>query len=602
VLISSYLPYLFLKETKHIKLSEAEERIKKLYPDNDGDLLNDNIEINVTLTSITNADSDHDFFPDGAEFDYWNDTFHNIIINREQSEIYLPTGDLDGDGLSNILDPDSDSDGVPDGWEIENGLFPFITDSDANGYSDRFEYYIYYNYFVNSPLDVDGDLLPDFWESYFKVSDPDTDDDADGVSNINEWLNGSDPTVKDERYGFNNTEAHLEDSDNDGLTDQLELAIGINPYDPDSDNDHSNDGAELRLGSLPFTIDTDDDNLTDGFELEWGSNPVMVDSDMDNLQDLEEFFTNATRPDSNKNLILDGDELYAHDVDRDGLSNLLELDASDGNITDPTNPDTDFDGLYDGQEDANKNGRREGNDPTDKKSDWGSGGETDPLDMDTDGGWVPDGIEVNFGRDPLNPEDDPEFEFDFDPNPRTPRSGSPWSIGIDPTVCLTLILVVVIIIIALLVIYSSVSRKKKLIDEIIEILETGERELYQLDTGDDIRNAIYRTYKAFLEALTKYNLARRASMTVQEFAVLVRSKLPIRAGPVTRLTNVFEEARYSDHVMDLASKNRAIESFREVREDLSMYKEKLEKSKETDEGATTTTKLIDKVKKSIIKK
>ncbi|MDC0713728.1 Ig-like domain-containing protein [Stigmatella sp. ncwal1] len=77
------------------------------------------------------------------------------------------------------------------------------------------------------------------------------------------------------------------------------------------------------------------------------------------------------------------------DSDGDGLPDAIERDAG----TDPFNPDTDGDGLLDGDEDANRNGRV---DP----------GETDPKNADTDGGGVNDGEEVRRGTSPLNDIDD----------------------------------------------------------------------------------------------------------------------------------------------------------------------------------------------------
>ncbi|MCP4831889.1 MAG: OmpA family protein, partial [Gammaproteobacteria bacterium] len=56
--------------------------------------------------------------------------------------------------------------------------------------------------------------------------------------------------------------------------------------------------------------------------------------------------------------------------------------------TDPLNPDTDSDGLTDGEEASY------------------SGIGTDPLNPDTDGGGTNDGAEVNNGTDPFNPADD----------------------------------------------------------------------------------------------------------------------------------------------------------------------------------------------------
>lgn len=141
-------------------------------------------------------------------------------------------------------------------------------------------------------------------------------------------------------------------------------------------------------------------------------------------------------------------------------------------------------------------------------------------------------------------------------------------------------------------------RKKKLIDEVIEILEAGEAELYKLDTSDEIRNAIYKTYKAFLKALIKYDLEREASMTVQEFAVLVNKKLPISQNPVLKLTNVFEEARYSNHIMGIPSKNRAIQSFRKVRQELLKYRTENLKMKDQPINVKSINKLLQKIKSS----
>ncbi|MFC2131728.1 OmpA family protein, partial [Bacteroidota bacterium] len=73
---------------------------------------------------------------------------------------------------------------------------------------------------------------------------------------------------------------------------------------------------------------------------------------------------------------------FAKDSDGDGLSD--EEEAFFG--TNPNNPDTDSDGLLDGEEVKEYN--------------------TDPKNKDSDGGGVMDGIEVQNGANPLDPDND----------------------------------------------------------------------------------------------------------------------------------------------------------------------------------------------------
>lgn len=72
------------------------------------------------------------------------------------------------------------------------------------------------------------------------------------------------------------------------------------------------------------------------------------------------------------------------DSDGDGLPDDIE----EGWCTDPDDPDTDDDGIWDGTEDANHNGVTEL-------------GETDPCNPDSDGDKMPDGWEVDNNLNPL---------------------------------------------------------------------------------------------------------------------------------------------------------------------------------------------------------
>jgi len=108
------------------------------------------------------------------------------------------------------------------------------------------------------------------------------------------------------------------------------------------------------------------------------------------------------------------------DIDSDG-DGLLDSEESDIR-TDPYNPDTDDDGLTDGDEVNTYK-----TDPLNPDSDWDGlkdGAEvltysTDPMDSDTDDGGVTDGHEViEDNTDPLDPADDLQLftlniEFDY---------------------------------------------------------------------------------------------------------------------------------------------------------------------------------------------
>ncbi len=95
--------------------------------------------------------------------------------------------------------------------------------------------------------DMDNDGMPDNWEiKYgFNISDPSDkliDFDMDNLTNLEEYLNQTDPKDRD--------------SDNDGLTDGKEIKIHhTNPFNPDSDWDGFNDSIELEKGTDPLDED-----------------------------------------------------------------------------------------------------------------------------------------------------------------------------------------------------------------------------------------------------------------------------------------------------------------------------------------------------------
>lgn len=207
-----------------------------------------------------------------------------------------------------------------------------------------------YAYELHTPYafmadDCDSDGLSDEIEEGLGLEPCVADTDGDSLSDLQEV-----------REFFTN--ARSQDSDSDGVGDAAEaLRYHTNPNSPDSDTDGLADGAEINTThTSPMAADTDGDGLSDGEEMgRFGCSPTTADTDGDGLADGVEVLTLHTDPKS-------------PDTDADGLS---DRDETQHFGTDPANADIDNDGLLDGVEALKLR--------------------TDPRRADTDGDSIPDG-------------------------------------------------------------------------------------------------------------------------------------------------------------------------------------------------------------------
>jgi len=191
-----------------------------------------------------------------------------LFVNAGEPSVVLgATGDLndwaggDAAGLGRV------NGGIPTG---QTGFDPFTGDIALLNYYQaavltQAQVQTKFDDLSMGEVDSEPDGLPDFWElAYFEDLDalPGEDGDTDDLTNLEEFENGTDPTMAD--------------TDGDGIDDGDELN-GVPPTvptRPDTDDDGLDDGAELALGTDPTDPDSDDDGFSDGLEVANNTDPT----------------------------------------------------------------------------------------------------------------------------------------------------------------------------------------------------------------------------------------------------------------------------------------------------------------------------------------
>jgi len=281
--------------------------------DSNANPLNINVRVDVDLGTAESLSPSIATQPDGSFLIVWTDYRSgnsDIFVRRFQNYYTSLGGDFRLD-----QGPEGASAEDPSLVVAPSGVFLFAWSDNRNG-----AWYIYASLWGE---DSDHDGLPDYWENTY-------------------------PCLQA------NTVDNLDDSDLDGLFNQLEYENETNPCDADMDQDGLSDGEEVLI---------------------YGTNPLIPDTDLDGMPDGWEVIFSCLSA-----LVADS----SSDADGDGLTNLAEF----RHLTDPCRQDTDHDALSDGEEVQIYL--------------------TDPLLRDTDGDGYSDGEEVYGGTDPLDPDSFPK--------------------------------------------------------------------------------------------------------------------------------------------------------------------------------------------------
>jgi len=179
--------------------------------DTDGDTLLDYEEVYIHGTNPANNDTDGDDIPDNEETT--NATLNALYVINGRT---ITLNNYHPRYSTSANNSDTDGDLLPDGEELYRGTDPLNPDSDGDGIKDGYEF------------DEDGDGLSDGEEFY--------------IYKTHYLANG----------GFNSS-----DSDGDGISDGDEVYIyGTNATNPDTDGDGFPDGVEVEMGTSPTNTTT----------------------------------------------------------------------------------------------------------------------------------------------------------------------------------------------------------------------------------------------------------------------------------------------------------------------------------------------------------
>lgn len=101
-----------------------------------------------------------------------------------------------------------------------------------------------------------------------------------------------------------------------------------------------------------------------------------------------------------------------------------------------------------------------------------------------------------------------------------------------------------------------------------DISSSADKAITELHKGEDVRDVIIRNYQKMLIRLEEEGIEQEISFTPRELERITLDRSSLKEETIDEMTRLFEEAKYSDHPLGEKERDRAIENFKRIREEL----------------------------------
>jgi hypothetical protein len=348
------------------------------FVDNNSDFINDNFEADADADGdgILNY-NDHDFLWNGLP---WKDT------NGDNINDYF---DSDLDAVINMLDLDSDNDGIPDVVEAGgvdadgDGKIDNYTDTDGDGLSqnvDKNNTGAYNSGVGLGAVDIDGDAV---------LNEFDLDSDNDGMPDVVE-VSGADTNFDGKLDGF--VDANSDGMNDNYLTTNALLKTGADINNDGKADSYPNKNMDNDKRANPYDLDSDGDGIVDVIEA------GFADANYDG-------FVDGPSSADGWNTALHGVALNLLNTDGSGKPDYLDIDSDDDGIPDNIEGQSTAGYKFPKYTDVDNDGIDDAYDLSPFASTFGGSGIfvydhdgdniPDYRDLDTDSDGIPDIVEGN---------------------------------------------------------------------------------------------------------------------------------------------------------------------------------------------------------------